>query len=66
LSKLNYKTDRQKAFKFMNKLNNRYFQKQSQPFKIQDEEIIDDKKKIGNCFNAHFSSAHKLTNNLNP
>jgi len=23
-------------------------------------------KKIANCFNAHFSNAHKLTNNLNP
>jgi len=41
---MNYKTDRQKAFKFMNKLNNRYSQKQSQPFKIQDKEIIDEKK----------------------
>jgi len=44
LSKLNYKTDRKKAFKFMDKLNNRYSQKQSQPHKIQDKEITDDKK----------------------
>jgi len=46
LSKLNYKTDGKKAFKFMNKLNNRYSQKQSQPFKIQDKEITDGKE---NC-----------------
>ena len=63
LSKLNYKTDGQKAFKFMNKRNNRYSQKQLQPLKIQDKEITDDKK-IANCFNAHFSNVHKLTNNL--
>ena len=63
LLKLNYKTDGQKAFKIMNKLNNRYSPKQSQPFKIQDKEIIDDKK-IANCFNVHFSNAHKLTNNF--
>ena len=44
LSKLNYKTDGQKAFKFMNKLNNRYSQKQLQPLIIQDKEITDDKK----------------------
>ena len=47
----------------MNKLNNRYSLKQLQPFKIQDKEITDDKK-IANCFNAHFSNANKLTNNL--
>jgi len=47
----------------MNKLNNRYSQKQAQPIKIQGKEIIDDKK-IANCFNAYFSNAHKLTNNL--
>jgi hypothetical protein len=46
LSKLNYKTDGQKAFKFMNKLNNTHSQKQSQPLKTQDKEITDDKK---NC-----------------
>ena len=63
LSKLNYKTDRQKAFKLMNKLNNRYFQKQSQPFKLQDKEITEDKK-IANCFNVYFSNTHKLKNHL--
>ena len=55
LSKLNYKTDGQKAFKCMNKLNNGHSQEQSQPFKIQHEEIIDNKK-IANCFIAHFSN----------
>ena len=44
----------------MNKLNNRYSQKQLQPFKIQDKETTDDKK-LANCFNAHFSNADKLT-----
>ena len=63
LSKMNYKTDGQKAFTFMNKLNNRYSKKQSQPFKIQDKYITDDKK-IANCFNGHISNADKLTNNL--
>ena len=47
----------------MNKLNDRYTQKQLQLLKIQDKEITDDKK-IANCFKAHFSNAHKLTNNL--
>ena len=60
---MNYKTDGQKAFTFMNKLNNRYSKKQSQPFKIQDKYITDDKK-IANCFNGHISNADKLTNNL--
>jgi len=40
--KVNNKTDGQKAFKLMNKPNNRYSQKQSQPFKMQDKKIIDD------------------------
>ena len=40
----------------MNKLNNRYSQKQLQPLIIQDKEITDDKK-IANCFNAYFSNA---------
>jgi hypothetical protein len=35
VSKLNYKTDGQKAFKFMNKLNNKYIQKQLQPLKVK-------------------------------
>ena len=63
MSKLNYKTDGQKAFKFMNRLNNKYSQKQSQPLEVQDKEITDDKK-IANRFNAYFTKAHKLANNL--
>ena len=63
VSKLNYKTDGQKAFKFMNRLNNKYPQKQSQPLEVQDKEITDDKK-IANRFNAYFTNAHKLANNL--
>ena len=63
MSKLNYKTDGQKAFKFMNKLNNKYSQKQLQPLKVQDKEITDDKK-IANCFNVYFTNAHNLANNL--
>jgi hypothetical protein len=47
----------------MNKLNNKHFQKQLQPLNVQDKEITDDKK-IANCFNAHFTNAHRLTNNL--
>jgi hypothetical protein len=47
----------------MNKLNNRYSQKQAQAIKIQGKEITDDKK-ITNFFNAYFSNAHKLINNL--
>jgi hypothetical protein len=47
----------------MNKLNNRHSQNQSEPLKIQDKEITDDKK-IANCFNSYFSGAHKLINNL--
>jgi len=47
----------------MNKLSNRYSPKQAQRIKIQGKETIDDKK-IANCFNAYYSNAHKLTNNL--
>jgi len=47
----------------MNKLNNRYPQKQVQPITIRDKEITDDKK-IANYFNTYFSNAHKLTNNF--
>jgi len=63
VSKLNYKTDGQKAFKFRNKLNNKYSQKQLQPLKVQDKEITDDNI-IANCLNAYFTNAHKLANNL--
>jgi hypothetical protein len=50
----------------MNKLNNKHFQKQLQPLKVQDKEITDDKN-IANCFTAlllYFTNAHRLTNNL--
>jgi hypothetical protein len=47
----------------MNKLNNKYIKKQLQPLKVQDRQITYDKK-IANCFNAHFTSAYKLANNL--
>ena len=47
----------------MNRLNNKYPQKQSQPLEVQDKEITDDKK-IANRFNAYFTNAHKLANNL--
>jgi len=30
---------------------------------VQDKEITDDKK-IANCFNAYFTNAHRLANNL--
>jgi hypothetical protein len=63
LTKLNYKTDGPKTFNLMNKLINKYPQKQVQPIRIQGKEITGDKK-IANCFNAYFSNAHKLTNKL--
>ena len=53
LTKLNYKTDGQKAYNLMNKLNNRYPQKQVQPITIRDKESTDDKK-IVNYFNTYF------------
>ena len=62
ISGTDYRTDGPKAYRLCSSLNNKHSTKQSQPWKVNDEEITD-KTGIVSKFNTFYLAQHKLEPN---